>query len=161
MKLKTLLCMAATVPLFACTSVVDVVNDQATIQPDEARVDFYVQRTDRERDFVHLMCENHRPNSEIEVLDVQAGEHVLYVKSSVINSNLLFKNIREAVVRFDVNLEGGKRYMLNQTREGDSVELWLQEADSGLIVSNKVSTTVNLASAVGNLRMKQCREGTV
>jgi hypothetical protein len=107
------------------------------------------------------MCENNRPNDEIEILDVEAGEHILYVRSRVINSNLLFKNVREAVVRLDVNLEGGKRYTLNQDREDDNVTLWLQEADTGLIVSETVSTTMGLTSAIGNLRMKQCQEGTV
>lgn len=161
MKLASLLATIAIIPLVACTSVGKVIDEQATIQPNEARIDFYVQRLDRQREFVQLMCENNRPNDEIEILDVEAGEHILYVRASVINSNLLFKNVREAVVRLDVNLEGGKRYTLNQDREDDNVTLWLQEADTGLIVSETVSTTMGLTSAVGNLRMKQCQEGTV
>lgn len=161
MKLASLLATIAIIPLVACTSVGKVIDEQATIQPNEARIDFYVQRLDRQREFVQLMCENNRPNDEIEILDVEAGEHILYVRASVINSNLLFKNVREAVVRLDVNLEGGKRYTLNQDREDDNITLWLQEADTGLIVSETVSTTMGLTSAVGNLRMKQCQEGTV
>lgn len=161
MKLATLVATIAITPLVACTSVEKVIDEQATIQPNEARIDFYVQRLDRQREFVQLMCENNRPNDEIEILDVEAGEHILYVRSRVINSNLLFKNVREAVVRLDVNLEGGKRYTLNQDREDDNVTLWLQEADTGLIVSETVSTTMGLTGAIGNLRMKQCQEGTV
>lgn len=161
MKLASLLATIAITPLVACTSVEKVIDEQATIQPNEARIDFYVQRLERKREFVQLMCENNRPNDEIEILDVEAGEHILYVRASVINSNLLFKNVREAVVRLDVNLEGGKRYTLNQDREDDNVTLWLQEADTGLIVSDTVSTTMGITSAVGNLRMKQCQEGTV
>jgi len=161
MKLASLLATIAITPLVACTSVEKVIDEQATIQPNEARIDFYVQRLDRQREFVQLMCENNRPNDEIEILDVEAGEHILYVRASVINSNLLFKNVREAVVRLDANLEGGKRYTLNQDREDDNVTLWLQEADTGLIVSETVSTTMGITSAVGNLRMKQCQEGTV
>ena len=161
MKLATLVATIAITTLVAWNSVEKVIDEQATIQPNEARIDFYVQRLDRQREFVQLMCENNRPNDEIEILDVEAGEHILYVRASVINSNLLFKNVREAVVRLDVNLEGGKRYTLNQDREDDNVTLWLQEADTGLIVSETVSTTMGLTSAVGNLRMKQCQEGTV
>ncbi|WP_412722608.1 hypothetical protein [Alteromonas sp. D210916BOD_24] len=147
--------------LCACSSVVDMIAQQAQVQPDEARIEFFAQRVESEKEYVQLMCRNHRLSDEFLLRDVEAGKHVLYVRARVINSNLDFQNVREAIVKFDVTLEGGKRYSLSQSREGDQMKIWLQESDTGLIASQIIDTTIEVPQMVGNLRVKQCREGTV
>ncbi|BFT30905.1 hypothetical protein D210916BOD24_20810 [Alteromonas sp. D210916BOD_24] len=139
----------------------DMIAQQAQVQPDEARIEFFAQRVESEKEYVQLMCRNHRLSDEFLLRDVEAGKHVLYVRARVINSNLDFQNVREAIVKFDVTLEGGKRYSLSQSREGDQMKIWLQESDTGLIASQIIDTTIEVPQMVGNLRVKQCREGTV
>lgn len=164
MKIAPLLIAAAITPLVACTTVDEVINEQATIQPDEARIDFFANRGeafDNQREFVKLMCFNKRPNGALILRDVEEGEHVLFVRASVINSDLPFGNEREAIVRLEANLEGGKRYSLNQTRDNLNMKVWLQETDTGVPVSEVVSTRVEYPQYVGDLRLQQCKEGTV
>ena len=107
------------------------------------------------------MCFNKRPNGALILRDVEEGEHVLFVRASVINSDLPFGNEREAIVRLEANLEGGKRYSLNQTRDNLNMKVWLQETDTGVPVSEVVSTRVEYPQYVGDLRLQQCKEGTV
>lgn len=150
--------------LCACSSVVEMVAQQTQIQPNEARIDFFAQRVEAEKEYVQLMCRNHRLSEDLVLRDVAAGKHVLFVKASVINSNLDYQNVREAIVKFDVTLEGvegGKRYSLSQSREGDHMKIWLQESDTGLIASQIIDTTIEVPQMVGNLRVKQCKAGTV
>lgn len=164
MKLPSLLLATAIAPLFACTSVVDIVDQQANVQPNEARIDFFANRGeafDNKREYVKLMCFNQRPNSALVLRDVEEGEHVLFVRASVINKDLPFGNVREAIVRLDVDLEGGKRYSLSQTRDNHDMKVWLQETDTGTPVSDIVSTRMQYPESVGDLRLEQCKEGTV
>ena len=164
MKLPSLLLATAIAPLFACTSVSDVINQQANVQPNEARIDFFANRGeafDNKREYVKLMCLNQRPTSASALRDVEEGEHVLFVRAMVVNTDLPVDNMREAIVRLDVNLEGGKRYSLNQTRDNRDMKVWLQETDSGIPVSEIVTTRVEYPKSVGDLRLEQCKEGTV
>ena len=164
MKLPSLLIATAIAPLFACTSVSDVINQQAKVQPNEARIDFFANRGeafDNKREYVKLMCFNQRPTSASALRDVEEGEHVLFVRAMVVNTDLPADNMREAIVRLDVNLEGGKRYSLNQIRDNRDMKIWLQESDSGIPVSKVVITRVEYPKSVGDLRLEQCKEGTV
>jgi len=164
MKLAALLIATALTPLFACTSVVDVVEQQAMIQPDEARIDFYSYRGvdfKNKREYVTLMCFNNRPNGRLILRDVDKGEHILFVRAKVVNANLQLGKVREAIVRLDVNLEGGKRYSLSQFRDNHDMKVWLRETDTGIPVSEIVSTRVEYPKFVGNLRLQQCKEGTI
>lgn len=61
----------------------------------------------------------------------------------------------------DVDLEGGKRYPLSQTRDHNDMKVWLQETDTGTPVSEIVSAQMQYPESVGDLRLEQCREGTV
>jgi len=61
----------------------------------------------------------------------------------------------------DVDLEGGKRYSLSQTRDNNDMKVWLQKTDTGTPVSEIVSTRMQYPESVGDLRLEQCREGTV
>jgi len=107
------------------------------------------------------MCFNQRPNSTLALRDVEEGEHVLFVRASVINKDLPFGNVREAIVRLDVDLEGGKRYSLSQTRDNHDIKVWIQETDTGTPVSDIVSTRMQYPESFGDLRLEQCKEGTV
>ncbi|WP_334049168.1 hypothetical protein [Alteromonas gracilis] len=107
------------------------------------------------------MCFNQRPTSASALRDVEEGEHVLFVRAMVVNTDLPADNMREAIVRLDVNLEGGKRYSLNQIRDNSDMKIWLQESDSGIPVSKVVTTRVEYPKSVGDLRLEQCKEGTV
>ena len=61
----------------------------------------------------------------------------------------------------DVDLEGGKRYSLSQTRDNNDMKVWLQKTDTGTPVSEIVSIRMQYPESVGDLRLEQCREGTV
>ncbi|GMM68033.1 hypothetical protein MTsDn1_13280 [Alteromonas sp. MTD1] len=164
MKISSALFATALLPLVACTSVVDVIDQQTDVQSDQSRIDFFANRGeafDNQREFVTLMCFNNRPDGALVVRDVQQGEHVLFVRASVINNDLPIGNKREAIVRLNVNLEGGKRYSLNQVRDNHDMKVWLEEYKSGKPVSEIVSTRVEYPEFVGDLRLEQCREGTV
>jgi len=41
------------------------------------------------------------------------------------------------------------------------MKVWLQETDSGVPVSEIVTTRVEYPKSVGDLRLEQCKEGTV
>ena len=164
MRLPSILLATAIAPLVACTSIPDIIDQQANVQPNEARIDFFANRGeafDNRREYVKLMCFNQRPTSASLLRDVEEGEHVLYVQASVVNTDLPDGTTREAIVRLDVNLEGGKRYSLNQSRDHHDMKVWLQETDSGVPVSEIVTTRVEYPKSVGNLRLEQCKEGTV
>ena len=164
MKLSSLILATSVAPLFACSSATDMVTQQAEVQPNEARIDFFANRGeafDNKREYVKLMCFNQRPNGALVLRDVVPGEHVLFVQASVVNTDLPDGTTREAIVRLDVNLEGGKRYSLNQSRDHHDMKVWLQETDSGVPVSEIVTTRVEYPKSVGDLRLEQCKEGTV
>ena len=164
MRLPSILLATAIAPLFACTSVPYIIDQQANVQPNEARIDFFANRGeafDNKREYVNLMCFNQRPTSAAALRDVEEGEHVLYVRASVVNTDISEGNTREAIIRLDVNLEGGKRYSLNQSRDHHDMKVWLQETDTGIPVSEIVSTKVEYPQFVGDLRLDQCKEGTI
>ena len=164
MKLSSLILATLIAPLFACSSATDMVTQQAEVQPNEARIDFFANRGeafDNKREYVKLMCFNQRPNGALVLRDVEPGEHVLFVQASVVNTDLPDGTTREAIVRLDVNLEGGKRYSLNQSRDHHDMKVWLQDTDSGVPVSEIVTTRVEYPKSVGDLRLEQCKEGTV
>ena len=86
-----------------------MVTQQAEVQPNEARIDFFANRGeafDNKREYVKLRV----LTNALLVRDVEPGEHVLFVQASVVNTDLPDGTTREAIVRLDVNLEGGKRY---------------------------------------------------
>ncbi|MCZ8528138.1 hypothetical protein [Alteromonas sp. PRIM-21] len=147
--------------LAGCSTISELAIPQASISSDEARVDFYAQQWENEEEFVRLMCWNQRPSDDIRVRDLSAGEHTLFVIATVKNSGVRQINRREAVVRLDAALEGGKRYSLAQARDGDSMKVWLQESETGLLASQVVDVEVSVPRLVGNTRLEQCKEGTV
>jgi|TARA_Y100000296_G_C5088224_1_gene213491 hypothetical protein len=164
MKLPSVFIATALAPIFGCSTVAEMVDQQAKVQPNEARIDFFANRGeafDNEKEYVRLMCFNQRPNNELVLRDIEEGKHVLFVRASVVNTNLHISTTREAIVRLDVDLEGGKRYSLSQTRDNHDMKVWLQETDSGIPVSEIVSTKVEYPQFVGDLRFDQCKEGTV
>ena len=44
MKLSSLILATSIAPLFACSSATDMVTQQAEVQPNEARIDFFANR---------------------------------------------------------------------------------------------------------------------
>ena len=147
--------------LAGCSVMTELPIPQASISPDEARVDFYLQQWKNEEELVRLMCWNQRPSKEFRVRDLSAGEHALFVVAAGKNSGVRQINRKEAVVRLDVNLEGGKRYSLAQPRDGENMKIWLQESETGYIASQIVDVDVGVPPFVGNSRLEQCQEGTV
>lgn len=161
MKFRTLSSIFLLAQLAACSSFSQLTVPQAEIASNEARVDFYAQQWENEEEFVRLMCWNQRPSDEFRIRNISAGEHVLFVTAAVVNSGTRQKNRREAVVRLDADLEGGKRYSFAQSRKGDRMKVWIQETQTGLLASHVIDVEIGVPNFVGNSRLEQCKEGTV
>ena len=83
MKLSSLILATSIAPLFACSSATDMVTQQAEVQPNEARIDFFANRGeafDNKREYVKLMCFNQRPNGAL-VLWMLSRESMFYLFS--------------------------------------------------------------------------------
>ncbi|MFT2091482.1 hypothetical protein [Paraglaciecola sp. 2405UD69-4] len=111
-------------------------------------------------ELVYLMCENHRPVSWTSPKQFTSGEHDLWVKAKFGDIERM-SSAKEAIVNFKVNLDEGKAYMLNRNVKADTVSLWIQESETGLVVSEVITEKLELPNFVGNLREKQCESGTV
>lgn len=111
-------------------------------------------------ELVYLMCENKRPTSWTSPKELTSGEHDLWVKARFGDSEAM-NQAKEAVVNFKVSLNEGKAYMLNRKISDDTVSLWIQESQTGLVVSEVKTAKLALPPFVGNLREKQCKSGTV
>ena len=69
---------------------------------------------------------------------------------------------KEAFVNFNVNLDSDKSYMLNRKREGDKISIWIQEVETGTVVSQVLTDELSRPLQIDNeLRKRQCRSGSI
>ncbi|GEM_PF-306873 len=153
-----------TLCLAGCSSSNNVITQQSQIQDNEARVDYFAQRVFPEREFIGLMCRNQRLTGVAQLRDLPPGEHVLWVKAILYHAHHNNGAVKEATAKFDVSLDGGKRYTIERLRDGDELKLWIAESSSGEAVSEIVTTQATTRAAVSelnyNTQFNQCRDGT-
>ncbi|WP_231612837.1 hypothetical protein [Pseudoalteromonas sp. NZS11_1] len=107
------------------------------------------------------MCFNKKPTQWAEPKQYISGEHDLWVKASVSNPDVL-NSQKEAFVNFNVNLDSDKSYMLNRKREGDKISIWIQEVETGTVVSQVLTDELSRPLQIDNeLRKRQCRSGSI
>lgn len=150
--------------LVGCSSSNNFIAEYSQIPNDEARIDFIAQRVFPEREFIGLMCRNQRLTDVAQLRDLPAGEHVLWVKAVLYHAHQNSASLKEATARFNVTLDGGKRYTVARDRKGDELTLWIAEVDSGQVVSDVITAQATTRAAVTALnyndQWNQCREGT-
>ena len=115
----------------------------------------------REKEYIHLMCFKKKPTCWNVPKQYLGGEHDLWVEARVSNGSSL-TSTREAFVHFNVNLDAGKNYTLNRKLDDKKISIWIQEIDTGAVVSDIKTTDLKLA--VFNktrFRRKQCRTGSI
>jgi hypothetical protein len=133
------------------------------------RIENFVQNNRPTKEYVYLMCRFNRPigfnlpRDYAAGFDVPrqypAGEHKLWVRADVNKPGTAAS--KYAFVEFDVSLDEGKSYMLNRERNEEEISVWIEDIQSGEKVSQIKTATLALEPFVGNLRLRQCEEGTV
>ena len=111
-------------------------------------------------ELVRLMCFRKKPTYRINTKQYVSGKHSLWLMATIeVNKHQYLA--KEAVANFNVTLEAGKSYMPNRKIQQGNISMWIQEVDSGLIVSDIVTKELSYPTFKGNLREKQCKSGTV
>ncbi|MEP1382616.1 MAG: hypothetical protein ABJK64_02340 [Paraglaciecola sp.] len=137
-------------------------NFSPEIADDNFRFENFRRIQNYDIELVYLMCENQRPVSWTSPKQFKSGAHDLWVKARFGDSESM-NLAKEAVVNFKVTLDEGKAYMLNRkiTEGKDSVALWIQESQTGIVVSEVITEELILPPFVGSLRQQQCKSGSV
>lgn len=112
-------------------------------------------------EYIYLMCAHKKVTGWSEPKQYIGGEHNLWVKASIENQNDS-GSLKETYVNFKVNLIAGKSYMLNRTHNDNKVSLWIQEVNSGIKVSEVVTSQLKRPrySEQSNSK-KRCKLGSV
>jgi len=151
--------------LFALLSIVafnsHAVPLNGSIETGKFRFENFQQDRSKNIEYVYLMCFHKKVTPYIYAKQMLAGEHDLWVKAT--SSRRGVKNsIKEAIVNFKVNLEAGKNYQLNRKKTDGEIAIWIQNIDTGEIVSNVIKTKLKIRLIVDErLRRKQCQSGSV
>ncbi|PKH91431.1 hypothetical protein CXF76_11710 [Pseudoalteromonas sp. 78C3] len=131
------------------------------IKEDHFRLENFKREQGVDLEYVHLMCFNKKPTQWAEPKQYISGEHDLWVKARVSNPDVL-NSQKEAFVNFNVNLDSDKSYMLNRKREGDKISIWIQEVETGTVVSQVLTDELSRPLQIDNeLRKRQCRSGSI
>ncbi|MFD2166481.1 hypothetical protein ACFSJY_09385 [Thalassotalea euphylliae] len=88
---------------------------------------------------IYLMCHNQQPEEWAQPRQYEAGKHNLWLKVLIRDQDRPMA-LRRAYANFKVNLAPGTSYMPNRRVEGHLVHLWIQESDTGIRVSEIVTT---------------------
>ncbi len=155
--LKLFLISALSLSALGCT----VLPIKVEVKEQHFRFENFKRDKTSTLEYVHLMCYRKKPTSWTQPKQYLGGEHDLWVKASISKRHIP-NSKKEAFVNFKVNLEPGKSYMLNRKVDDDKISLWIQEVDTGLGVSEVLSTELKQPLLVEyNLRKKQCESGSV
>ncbi|WP_448547066.1 hypothetical protein [Thalassotalea fusca] len=120
------------------------------------------KRDDRTNlEYINLMCYRKKPIGWAEPKQYVNGEHNLWVKASVAKRGVV-NSKKETVVNFNLTLDAGKSYKLNRKIKDNQIALWIEESDTGAIVSEVINSELKLPPLIDDaLRKKQCLAGTI
>ena len=112
-------------------------------------------------EYVYLMCLHKRPISWTTPKQFISGEHDLWVKADISDRGIP-NSIKEAVVNFKVTLDSNKSYMLNREIKDEKISLWIQEVDTGDVVSQTLIKDLKRPLASDHYSSKeQCKSSSV
>ncbi|MFQ3190098.1 MAG: hypothetical protein ACI936_001228 [Paraglaciecola sp.] len=111
-------------------------------------------------ELVSLMCFRKKPSYRIEPKQFVSGENSLWLLATIEGNENMYL-AKEAVANFNITLDAGKSYMANRIIQQGNISMWIQEVDTGLIVSDIVNKELSCPTFKGNLREKQCKSGTL
>lgn len=155
--LKILLVSALSVASIACSTL----PLKTEIKENHFRFENFKSDKASELEYIHLMCFRKKPTKWAEPKQYLSGEHDLWVKASVSERDVL-NSSKEAVVNFKVKLESGKSYVLNRKIVDDKISIWIQEIDTGVKVSNVITTNLETPLIFDDLlRKRQCKSGSI
>jgi hypothetical protein len=151
--------------LIVCSSVMfagcNVFPLKAEVQEGKFRFENFKRDKGSDLEYVNLMCFHNKPTSWSEPKQYEAGEHNLWVRASLSRDGVE-NSTREAIVNFKVDLDADKSYMLNRKREGEKIQLWIQEVNSTNILSNVIEAELKRPLIIEyGLRKEQCEAGSV
>ena len=155
--LKLLLISTLSVVSLGCS----VLPIKAEVKENHFRLENFKRDKSSQLEYVHLMCFHKKPTTWAEPKQYLSGEHDVWVKASISNRNIP-NSTKEAFVNFKVKLESNKSYMLNRKIADDKISLWIQEVDTGLGVSDVVTSDLENPLIIDEfLRKRQCKSGSV
>ena len=131
------------------------------IKTEHFRFENFQQDRRKNIEYVYLMCHRKKVTPYIYAKQMLAGDHNLWVRAT--SSRRGVKNsIKEAIVNFKVNLAAGKNYQLNREKKDGKIAIWIQDIETGEIVSDVIKTKLKIRLIVDErLRRKQCQSGSV
>jgi hypothetical protein len=134
---------------------------QTAIKEDHFRFENFRRVVSDDLEFVYLMCSHKKPIRWEQPKQYESGEHNLWVMVETFRRDIPTTH-KVAVVNFDVDLQADTNYMLNRKIDNRKALLWIQEVDSGLIVSEVLSADLKRPLSYDFLeKRKQCKSGSV
>lgn len=155
--LKLLLISTLSVASMGCSTL----PFKTEIKDNHFRFENFKRDRSSKLEYVHLMCFHKKPVAWAEPKQYLSGEHDLWVKASISESNIP-NSTKEAFVNFKVKLESNKSYMLNRKIVDDKISIWIQEVDTGIGVSEVLTSDLKNPLIIDDfLRKRQCESGSV
>ena len=133
----------------------------SSIDEGHFRFQNFINDTSKSTEYLHLMCHKKRPIGWSQSMEYLSGEHDLWVKA-VVSKTDIQNSRREAFVNFDVELAAGNTYVLNRKVDEKQISIWIQNAETGVVVSDVKVAKLALPKLVEKrLRREQCESGTI
>ena len=121
----------------------------------------FINDTSINTEYIHLMCHKKRPIGWTQSKHYLGGEHDLWVRAIVSKTDIQ-NSRREAFVNFEVELAPGNTYVLNRKVDEKRISIWIQNAETGVVVSDVKVAKLKLPKLVEKrLRREQCESGTI
>jgi hypothetical protein len=131
------------------------------IQENHFRFENFKRDVTDDAEFVYLMCSHKKPIGWEQAKQYESGEHNLWVMVETFERDIP-ASYKVAVVNFNVNLQAGANYMLNRKIDKRKALLWIQDVETGLIVSDVLTAELKRPLSYHFLeKRKQCETGTV
>lgn len=131
------------------------------IKEDHFRFENFKRDIGPNLEYVHLMCFHKKPVGWAEPKQYPSGKQNLWVKARVLHEDFL-NSEKEAFVNFNVDLKPEISYMLNREINENNITLWIQEVNTGVVVSDVKTETLERPLQVDeSLRRRQCRTSSV
>jgi len=131
------------------------------IQEGHFRFENFKRDKGLDREYVYLLCYRKKPSDWFEPRQYIAGEHVLWVKAHT-NKRSVKNSAKEAYVNFDIKLLPDKSYMLNREIDKNSISIWIQETETGNVVSEVKTVDLERPFLMQELHdKKMCDSSTI
>jgi hypothetical protein len=144
-----------------CLTGCGIIPIETAIKDNHFRFENFKRDVSDDLEYVYLMCSHKKPVSWEQAKQYESGEHSLWVMVETYRRDIPI-SLRVSVVNFDVNLQADKSYMLNRKIVDRKASLWIQEVETGLIVSDVLLADLEKPLSYDFLeKREQCKTGTV